>query len=80
MASRLEELRKTLHEVVDGAWAAPEMLEVKDALGKTARDAGYQACVKELWEKGTVTKKALEDCAKKTDIGKVYRAEWGKPT
>jgi len=79
MAGPLEELRKALHTAVDGAWAKPEMLAVKDALGKIARDTGYKKCVKDLWEAGTVTKEAMARCAEDAGLADAYAKEWGKP-
>jgi len=74
----LKELRKTLHSVVDGAWAKPEMLDAKDALEKVARESGMADCLRRLWEEGTVSVEAYRACIREAGIPEAYRKAWGK--
>jgi len=78
LETALEQLRRQLHQVVDGAWARPEMLSAKDALSAAAQS--YGNCLENLWDGGNVNREAYKNCAKKNQIGTKYKKLWGKPT
>ena len=73
----LEELRRTLHAQVDGAWAKPEMLDAKDALSKIARDA-IEKCYEKCMEQGGDVKNCYKKRAEEAGLGDKFREEWGK--
>ena len=76
MSEFLKNLRKSLSNVVDGAWVGK--IEAKDALEKIARDSGFADCLREAMEAGGDVKSAYAACAKDKGIADAYRKLWGK--
>ena len=77
VSTQLQNLRKSLHVGVDGAWAKPEMLEAKDALSSVARQT-IEACYEKCMEEGGNVKACYKECAKQAGLGDQYRSIWGK--
>ena len=80
--TKLEQLRKNLHTVVDGAWAQPDMLDAKDALSAVARAAieeCYEGCLTGTNMQGkTNAMECLRECARQAKLGDKFREKWGK--
>jgi len=74
----LQELRKSMHTGVKGAWAKPEMLKAQDDLAKIARES-IAKCYEECAAGGEPITTCYKKCAREAGLGDKFRTAWGKP-